>query len=114
MDFGASKRLFETVGKGTEGSELKAYEGGYHKIHGEPDGMGEEFANDVGRWIVGIAGEKSGKIGGEAEVSAKREVVPEQEVTAQKQQQYEQQEMTMSTGDHGVVSEDQTNVKSRL
>lgn len=31
---------------------IKLYEGAYHKLHAEPDGMAEEFANDVANWIL--------------------------------------------------------------
>lgn len=31
---------------------LKLYDGAYHKLHAEPDGVAEEFANDVATWIL--------------------------------------------------------------
>ena len=31
---------------------FRTYVGGYHKLHAEPEGMGEQFARDVGEWIV--------------------------------------------------------------
>jgi alpha-beta hydrolase superfamily lysophospholipase len=42
-----------------------SYEGGYHKMHAEPDGKGEEFARDVGDWIAGVV---KGKEDGQARV----------------------------------------------
>jgi acylglycerol lipase len=52
----ASKALFEKLEAGV-GMEKKfaSYEGGYHKMHVEPEGKGEEFARDVGEWIVKVA-----------------------------------------------------------
>jgi acylglycerol lipase len=45
----ASQALFEKL----EGEKrFASYEGGYHKMHAEPEGKGEEFARDVGAWIV--------------------------------------------------------------
>jgi acylglycerol lipase len=31
---------------------LKLYGGAYHKLHAEPEGVAEEFANDVANWIL--------------------------------------------------------------
>lgn len=30
----------------------KSFDGGYHQIHGEPDGMKEEYLRDIGEWVV--------------------------------------------------------------
>ena len=50
--FDASQALFEKL----EGEKYFAkYEGCYHKMHAEPEGKGEEFARDVGAWIVKMA-----------------------------------------------------------
>lgn len=54
--FEASKRLFGVVAGGEGGSVFKGYEGGYHKLHGEPEGMGEQFAKDAGEWVLRVAG----------------------------------------------------------
>jgi acylglycerol lipase len=49
----ASRALFEKL----EGQEKRfaSYKGWYHKMHVEPEGKGEEFARDVGSWIVKVA-----------------------------------------------------------
>lgn len=31
---------------------IKLYEGAYHKLHAEPDGVAEEFVKDVANWIL--------------------------------------------------------------
>lgn len=50
--FDTSKALYEKL----EGEKsFAAYPGVYHKMHAEPEGKGEEFARDVGAWIVKIA-----------------------------------------------------------
>jgi len=51
--FPASERVFgELVVKETGDKTFKNFEGAYHKLHAEPDGVGEEFAKEVGEWIV--------------------------------------------------------------
>lgn len=35
-----------------EDKTLKLYEGAYHKLHAEPHGVAEEFANDIATWIL--------------------------------------------------------------
>ncbi|KAJ0418760.1 Alpha/Beta hydrolase protein [Aspergillus carlsbadensis] len=30
----------------------KSFEGGYHQLHAEPEGMGEEYTRDVGEWVL--------------------------------------------------------------
>ena len=57
--FEASRRLFDVLkldGEKSSRSEdnkiFNPYEGGYHKLHGEPDGMAELFAKDVGDFIL--------------------------------------------------------------
>ena len=60
-DFNASKKLYERLFANRQGdaiagqSKFVPYEGGYHKLHAEPDGMGEQFVKDVGEWILQIA-----------------------------------------------------------
>lgn len=49
-DFGASKRLVEVIEM--QDKSFKAYEGGFHKLHGEPDGMKEALAKDIAHWIL--------------------------------------------------------------
>ncbi|KAK5948112.1 hypothetical protein OHC33_010860 [Knufia fluminis] len=65
-DFDAGKRLYNRLVENRKGdamaeqSRFVSYEGGYHKLHAEPDGMGEQFVKDVGNWISGIAGGSAG------------------------------------------------------
>ncbi len=67
-DFGASKRLYERLLANLRGDSMTAqckftpYEGGYHKLHGEPDGMKEQFTKDVGDWILQIAGASDSRV----------------------------------------------------
>ena len=49
-NFEASRRLCDVLG--IQDKTFKAYEGGFHKLHGEPDGMKEEFAKDIAGWIL--------------------------------------------------------------
>ena len=35
-----------------EDKTIKLYTGAYHKLHAEPDGVAEEFANDVANWVL--------------------------------------------------------------
>lgn len=52
----ASRRLFDVLEVGTsQGDDVKVvreYDGAYHKLHAEPDGVGEAFARDVGSWVA--------------------------------------------------------------
>ena len=48
--FEASRRLFDVVG--VQDKTFKAYEGGFHRLHVEPDGMKDEFAKDITDWIL--------------------------------------------------------------
>ena len=56
--FEESKRLFERLG--VEDKTFNTYEGAYHKLHAEPDGVKEEFARDVGEWILAQVGGEAG------------------------------------------------------
>ena len=48
----ASKKLFDGL-EATDGDRtFKTYERAYHKLHAEPDGVSEEFARDVGEWVL--------------------------------------------------------------
>ncbi|KAK4937945.1 hypothetical protein LTR10_021510 [Elasticomyces elasticus] len=53
----ASRRFFEALEAPYGDKEFKSYPDGYHKLHAEPDGMGEQFAKDVGEWVLGHAKE---------------------------------------------------------
>jgi acylglycerol lipase len=48
--YDGSKRLFEKLK--VEDKTFKTYEGAYHKLHAEPEGVKEEFVKDVGEWIL--------------------------------------------------------------
>jgi acylglycerol lipase len=53
-DMGTSSVASETMFKILDVNDktLKLYDGAYHKLHGEPDGVAAEFANDVATWIL--------------------------------------------------------------
>jgi acylglycerol lipase len=48
--YDGSKKLFEKLK--VEDKTFKTYEGAYHKLHAEPEGVKEEFVKDVGEWIL--------------------------------------------------------------
>ena len=52
----ATQRLYDVMECDGGDKQIKVYPGAYHKLHAEPDGVGEEFAKDVGDWIVTKAG----------------------------------------------------------
>lgn len=56
--FDASKRLFEKLK--VEDKTFKTYDGAYHKLHAEPQGVKEEFVKDVGDWILAHIPEQGG------------------------------------------------------
>ncbi|KAF7508021.1 hypothetical protein GJ744_009918 [Endocarpon pusillum] len=45
-----SQTMFEKLD--VKDKSIKLYEGAYHKLHAEPYGVAEEFANDVAKWIL--------------------------------------------------------------
>ena len=49
--FEASQLFTQAVG--VRNKTFKSYEGGFHKLHAEPNGMKEAFAKDVAEWILG-------------------------------------------------------------
>lgn len=53
--FQASRKFFEALT--STDKEFKVYDGGYHKLHAEPDGMGASVAKDVADWILARSGE---------------------------------------------------------
>jgi acylglycerol lipase len=56
--YDASKKLYERLSQQEANKAkvgFKAYQGAYHQLHVEPDGVAEQFARDVGDWIVGVA-----------------------------------------------------------
>ena len=74
VHFDAAKRIFERVGfaGGNGGSggdimgkkEFRTYEGAYHKLHAEPDGVGEEFTRDVGEFVMAVVEAGKSESGG--------------------------------------------------
>ncbi|RMZ89033.1 hypothetical protein DV736_g3748, partial [Chaetothyriales sp. CBS 134916] len=48
----ATQRLYNVIQCNGGGKQLKVYPGAFHKLHAEPDGVGDEFAKDVGTWIL--------------------------------------------------------------
>lgn len=104
-DFTCSKKLYDKLISNSQGtkqadlSKFVAYEGGYHKLNSEPDGMGEQFARDVGDWIVRVGGST-------ASVSAASSGAPMTSEAA---------ETSKATAGTNTVSEDEgSEVKSRL
>lgn len=69
---------------GIQGKTFKVYEGAYHKIHCEPDGVGVGFAEDVGKWIRDVVGAEKkarGEVDGTSEVGTGTEMGMETETT---------------------------------
>ncbi|KAL1849270.1 hypothetical protein Plec18170_007562 [Paecilomyces lecythidis] len=50
--YDATKRFAEAV-TNVKDKTFRQYEGGYHRLHAEPEGMKEQFATDVAEWILG-------------------------------------------------------------
>jgi acylglycerol lipase len=48
----AARQLFNVVDAPQKDKTFKSYPDAYHKLHAEPDGGGEQFAKDVGEWIL--------------------------------------------------------------
>ena len=48
----ASKKLFDVLSAPDRDRTFRTYEAAYHKLHAEPDGVGEGFARDVGEWVL--------------------------------------------------------------
>ncbi|EXJ88328.1 hypothetical protein A1O1_05258 [Capronia coronata CBS 617.96] len=56
----AAQRLFEVL-EAPEGDKVfHPYPDAYHKLHAEPDGVGEQFAKDVASWILAHTAESQG------------------------------------------------------
>jgi acylglycerol lipase len=64
--FDASKRLFEKLG--VKDKTFKSYEGAYHKLHAEPEGVKDEFVKDVGEWILAHIPREAGRTGVKAKL----------------------------------------------
>lgn len=48
----ATQRLYAVLECEGGDKSIKVYPGAYHKLHAEPEGVGEEFVSDVGKWIL--------------------------------------------------------------
>lgn len=55
----AAKRLFDVLEAPEEDKVYQAYPDAYHKLHVEPDGVGENFTTDVAGWILSHASRKT-------------------------------------------------------
>jgi len=53
VSYDAAKRLFDRLK--AEDKTFKPYQGAYHKLHIEPEGVKEEFLKNVGEWILARA-----------------------------------------------------------
>ncbi|KAL5333085.1 Alpha/Beta hydrolase protein [Aspergillus crustosus] len=56
--YSISKQLYDRLepysDSDSEAKTWKSFEGGFHQIHGEPDGVKEEYMRDVGEWVAKI------------------------------------------------------------
>ena len=48
----AAKQLFNIIDVPNRDKTFRDYPEAYHKLHAEPDGVGEKFAKDAGEWIL--------------------------------------------------------------
>ncbi|KAK5349476.1 hypothetical protein LTS03_005381 [Exophiala xenobiotica] len=55
----AAKRLFEVLEAPANDKTFNPYPDAYHKLHAEPEGVGEQFAKDVGEWILAHANKQA-------------------------------------------------------
>ncbi|KEF60168.1 uncharacterized protein A1O9_05018 [Exophiala aquamarina CBS 119918] len=58
----AAKRLFDVLAAPEGDKVYQAYPDAYHKLHAEPDGVGQKFTNDVAGWILSHANQKTAEI----------------------------------------------------
>ncbi|KAL4950116.1 Alpha/Beta hydrolase protein [Aspergillus filifer] len=62
--YSISQRLYERLEPYDEADPdaktWKGFEGGYHQIHAEPEGMKEEYMRDVGEWVMNLTGKVVG------------------------------------------------------
>ncbi len=65
----SSQAIFEKLD--VEDKTLKLYEGAFHKLHAEPDGVAEEFADDVANWILARTNNGRQEDGGADEMRSK-------------------------------------------
>jgi acylglycerol lipase len=53
VSYEAAKRLFHVlIPPQPTDKTFRDYPGAYHKLHAEPEGVGEQFAKDVAQWIL--------------------------------------------------------------
>ncbi|KAI1913235.1 hypothetical protein LOZ12_001414 [Ophidiomyces ophidiicola] len=57
-DFDASRRFTEAAS--VSDSTFQKYDGGYHKLHAEPDGIKEALVKDVAEWVLARSGVDEG------------------------------------------------------
>ncbi|KAL2430065.1 hypothetical protein ABEF95_003223 [Exophiala dermatitidis] len=55
----AAQRLFDVLEAPNGDKVFHSYPDAYHKLHAEPEGVGEQFAKDVANWILTHAAESS-------------------------------------------------------
>jgi acylglycerol lipase len=49
-DYEATRQFIEVVN--LKDKTFKTYEGGYHRLHSEPEGIKEQFVKDITAWIL--------------------------------------------------------------
>ncbi|KAL2821447.1 Alpha/Beta hydrolase protein [Aspergillus cavernicola] len=56
--YSISKRLYDRLepydANDSGAKTWKSFEGGFHQLHAEPDGMKEEYMRDIGEWVGGL------------------------------------------------------------
>lgn len=52
LSMGAAQRLYNVLQAPNRDKAFQSYPDAYHKLHAEPDGVGEQFAKDVASWIL--------------------------------------------------------------
>ncbi|RMZ79380.1 hypothetical protein DV738_g3417, partial [Chaetothyriales sp. CBS 135597] len=55
LSFDATQRLYDVIQVDGGDKQFKVYPGAYHKLHAEPDEVGDQFTKDVGDWILSKA-----------------------------------------------------------
>ncbi|KAL2871457.1 Alpha/Beta hydrolase protein [Aspergillus lucknowensis] len=61
--YSVSKRLYDRLepydANDPDAKTFKTFEGGFHQLHAEPDGMKEEYMRDVGEWVCKVTAKLS-------------------------------------------------------
>ncbi|OCT48860.1 putative lysophospholipase [Cladophialophora carrionii] len=70
----AAQQLFNVVEAPNKDKTFKLYPDAYHKLHAEPDGVGEQFAKDAGEWIL-VHVTKQAEVAQVGETQSSQEVV---------------------------------------